>query len=426
MNIRIRITALVLALFTLFCAHALAGEFVPALPEDTSCDLIVAGNYSNFEALEAEADRFTALYPEVTVEYVNLDDYNNTIGLALLGEDAPDVYVIMPWMVGRADHQRLFDAAENLADPALQIDLSFYREGLLHRDETGAVPMAPIFSTTYGMLVNETLFEREGLSVPETWEEWISCCQSLREKGYESPVMGYNRQGSGTMFYTLAYPFLALSLKDDPQAARRLNDLEAGAGAALLPALSLVRDFVSAGCADPEKCAAEIENNYGAVILRFFEGDVPMMLCLADTVSGTAKRESLSEAFLASPFTYRFYPCPVDAEGGVFLDIASLEFALNKNSEKADMAREFMRFLLREETINEMAEIKRLTTPAKNLSFDGVFAAFGQIPEHRTVNGEELGILDLVTVRLRSAFYQVGNGQLTPEEAAERFAALAD
>ena len=56
-------------------------------------------------------------------------------------------------------------------------------------------------------------------------------------------------------------------------------------------ALELVDDFMSRGYVDLDGCS-QLENDYNAVIMRFFEGDVPMMMASANTVSGTEKRES--------------------------------------------------------------------------------------------------------------------------------------
>ena len=67
---------------------------------------------------------------------------------------------------------------------------------------------------------------------------------------------------------------------------------------------------------DLDACS-EIEND--AVILRFLEGDVPMMTCSGDTVSGTKKREERSEAFIANPFTYSFVPVPMADEDAYFV-----------------------------------------------------------------------------------------------------------
>ena len=82
-----------------------------------------------------------------------------------------------------------------------------------------------------------------------------------------------------------------------------------------------------------DKNAKKYYYNYEKVLLRFFDGDVPMMVCNGDTVSGAKKRESKSEPFKASPFEYSFYPIPVTEQGGYFIDSPSLEFSINKDCE---------------------------------------------------------------------------------------------
>ena len=47
--------------------------FSQTLDKNTECSIIVTGNYDNFEALEAEFDRFNKIYPNVQLSYVKLD-----------------------------------------------------------------------------------------------------------------------------------------------------------------------------------------------------------------------------------------------------------------------------------------------------------------------------------------------------------------
>ena len=77
-----------------------AAGFKPALDTDTRCSITVAGSYDNFEALEAEFDRFNAYYPNVQLSYVKLDDYNNILGTALEGKDKPNIFFSHTWMFG--------------------------------------------------------------------------------------------------------------------------------------------------------------------------------------------------------------------------------------------------------------------------------------------------------------------------------------
>ncbi len=52
-----------------------AAGFKPSLDKDTRCSITVVGSYDNFEALEAEFDRFNRYYPNVQLSYVKLDGH---------------------------------------------------------------------------------------------------------------------------------------------------------------------------------------------------------------------------------------------------------------------------------------------------------------------------------------------------------------
>ena len=394
--------------------------FKPALDTSTACEITVAGGYSNFEALEAEFDRFNAYYPNVKMAFTKVDDFNNMIGTVLNGNDAPDIYVSNSWMYGREQYQASIDHAEDLSDPALGLDLDCIRSNILLKTEDGTLPMVPVFSTTYGMLVNEDLFKKEGLKVPTTYAELVSVCKAFREKGYAGPVMGFTAEEKTSLFILAVYPFFCATVADDAEAVSKLNAIDPAAGEYMRPTLERLEQFLNDGCVDLDACA-EIENNYEAVILRFFEGDVPMMICQGDTVSGTKKRESRSDAFTANPFAYAFYPMPLADEGAYFLDIPNLQFSVNKESPDLEMANEFMRFLITSRELSEMAQNKGLVSPTKDLSFNNMYAAFGSVPESRIVSPEAFGLTDDAVIQFRNAVYGVGTGTMTVDEAIAGF-----
>ena len=72
--------------------------FRPAFDTSVNGHISVVGGYDNFEALEAEFDRFNDYYPNVKLVYTKVDDYNNMIGTVLNGNDAPDIYANYSWM----------------------------------------------------------------------------------------------------------------------------------------------------------------------------------------------------------------------------------------------------------------------------------------------------------------------------------------
>lgn len=404
---------------SLICAFTVsASEFVPRLDPDTACEINVAGNYLNFEALEAEAERFSEYYPEVEIIYTKMDDYNHVIATALKGGNPPDIYVTYQWMMGREDYADVFSHAQDLSDEAVGVDISCIRDGLLAREEDGSVRMVPVFSTSCGMLVNLDLFEKEGLEIPKSFPELLETCEALKSAGYESPVMGYN--GENPELYTTALPLFHADLRGDPDLVASLNALDESAGEAMRTALEQVEKLVGSGCLDMKACAA-LEDNYTAVILRFFEGDVPMMICSGDTVSGTKKRESQSEAFTASPFTYAFAPFPLAEEGVYFFDQPSLQFSVNKDSANLEMSDEFMRFLITPEELKNMSDIKGLLSPARDLSLEGIYASFGEVPKEMVVESQNIGLLDAPVVQFRLAANAVIEGSMTVDEAIANF-----
>ena len=394
--------------------------FKPALDTNTSCSITVVGSYDNFEALEAEFDRFNEFYPNVRFSYVKLDDYSNTLGTALEGKDKPNIFFTTASMIGNENYDPVFALAEDLADPALGLDLDCIRPGLINHDAEGHVLMVPVFSRSYGMLVNKALFEKEGLDIPTTWTELLAVCEAFRAKGYGSPMMGYSLKSSSCFMYTVAYPLFAATLAENPEALSLAVELDPAAGEYMRPALEAVEQLIRNGCVDLDACDM-IEDNYTKVILRFFEGDVPMMICAGDTVSGTRKRESQSEAFINAPFDYTFAPIPLTEEGGYFIDSPSVEFSVNKSCDDLEMTNEFMRFLISKAELNEMASVKRLVTPTTDLSFDSVYAPFGQVPSSRTISPEVLGITDALTAQIRIAAFQVGKGEITVDEAVTMY-----
>ena len=302
------------------------GVFKPSLDASTSCQIKVAGGYDNFEALEAEFDKFNEYYPNVELTFTKIDDYNNMIGTVLNGNDAPDIYVNYSWMYGREQYSSSIEHAEDLSDPSLGLNLDCIRSNIILKTDDGTLPMVPVFANTYGMLVNKDLFDKEGLSVPTTYQELVDVCNAFREKGYENPLMGFTNEETTSLYTLSIYPYFCGTVAQDPEAIKKLNALDPSAGEYMRPSLEKIDQFINEGVVNIDSCS-QIENNYDAVIMRFFEGDVPMMTASGDTVSGTEKRESRSEAYSAAPFDYTFVPIPMSEDGANFLDMPNLQFS---------------------------------------------------------------------------------------------------
>ena len=400
--------------------------FSPKYDPDTEFSLTVAGSYGNFESLEAEFERFYEYYPNANLQYVTMDDYNNVISSALVNSEPPDIFTTNSAMIGNEAYDDMFAACEVLSDPSVGIDYSCIRESLLRTTESGEVLMLPIFTTSYGMLVNMDIFEKEGLKVPTDFDEFMDVCDKLKKAGYDSPVMGTDRSSGSGLFNCFVYPMFAHNVIKNSDKIDALNNFEPSSGELMRPALERLDEFVNSGYIDLPKCQEEITDEYEAIIMRFFEGDVPMMFATGDVVSGTAKRESKSDAFTANPFKYRFYAAPAGDNGGYFINSISLCFSVNKNSRNLDMANEFMRFLICRKELGNMAGLKRLIAPIDDFSTDEIYSPLTDIPDDRSFSDKETGLLDPAVRQFRAAIYAVGNGTMTVDEAVASYGSIPE
>ena len=400
--------------------------FVPKYDTSISASLKIYGSYSNFEALESEFERFNEYYPNVELSYIYLDGYGDSIGNSLLSAEAPDIYCTFYWMWGNPNCQDIFDSAADLSAEDTGIDFSCLREDLVRTTEDGQVLMAPVLATSFGMLVNMDLFEKEEIAVPTTWEDFLEACDMFKADGIDSPMMGYVSSSSGSFEYSFAYPSLVNSVVSDPSVRDSFNNLDPSAGEVMRPSLEKVQELRDSGNIDITKCESEIADNYDAAIMRFFEGDVPMLVCSADVASGTKKRESQSDDFMASPFEYKFYPVPFDEKGGFVIDTVAMNFSVNKNSPNLDMAMEFMRFLISSEELLNMASVKRLITTSKDLSLDSIYAALAETPSDRIICSNAANINDNAVKQFRYAAHHVLVGDLTVDQAIAKYGTLEE
>ncbi len=427
-----RLAVAVIALFALMfttltgCGKAKkAEEFVPKLDTSSDASVTVYGNYSNFEALESEFERFNVHYPNVSLTYMYLDGYNDAIGNSLLSNEAPDIYCTFFWMLGNPAYEEVFGAAADLGAADSGIDFSCVRDSIIRKTDSGEILMAPVLATTCGMLVNEDLFKKEGLKVPTKWQELEDVCAKFKEAGYGSPLMGFVSTESNSFEYNFAYPALCNAVRSNPSMGEGFNNLDPSTGELMRESLEKLKELADAGVIDADKCISEIEDNYNSAIMRFFEGDVPMLVCSADVASGTKKRESQSESFSASPFEYSFHAVPFDEKGGFVIDTVSMNFSVNKNSPNKDMAMEFMRFLISTEELENMASVKRLITTSKDNSLDSLYSSLSETPADHTFCSIEANINDNAVKQFRLAAHYVLMGEMTVDEAIEAYGNLS-
>jgi multiple sugar transport system substrate-binding protein len=88
------------------------------------------------------------------------------------------------------------------------------------------------------------------------------------------------------------------------------------------------------------------------------------------------------------------------------------------------MTNEFMRFLISNTELNQMASVKRLITPTKDLSFDKVYAPIGDVAKDLIIFPTALGIEDTLASQIRIASFNVATGAMTIDEAVANYGSI--
>lgn len=162
-------------------------------------------------------------YPNITVEVTMLpdDQYYTALKTKLATGEAPDILWVQPRYAG-------VNAAYTLAEAGYLADISDLKcvdlvgSGVESFRYNGAVYGIPGGVTYLGTYYNKTIFAEHNLEVPTNWQEFLTCCKTLKSAGIQPIVMGdkdmYVMQfGLYQLAANLVYP-------DDPEYDQGLRD----------------------------------------------------------------------------------------------------------------------------------------------------------------------------------------------------------
>jgi len=125
----------------------------------------------------------------VNIEMPSSDQYDSVLQARLAGDDAPDLYTLHCNNIG------LYNKAGYLTDLSEQpLSAKIYENVRATVSVDGKVMAVPIESMAWGVLYNKDIFEKAGVTVPNTLTELKAVCATLKEKGYTPFMLAFQEQ----------------------------------------------------------------------------------------------------------------------------------------------------------------------------------------------------------------------------------------
>lgn len=122
--------------------------------------------------------------PDVEIQFkpTNPPDYNATLRLQLDSKTGPDLMYARSYAAG----QELFNAGYfyDCTDlPGLMQNFTAANLAPWQMPD-GKMFAVPFAAVSHAVYYNKDVFKKEGLSIPQTWEEFLKVCDTLKKKGY--------------------------------------------------------------------------------------------------------------------------------------------------------------------------------------------------------------------------------------------------
>lgn len=185
-----RITAVLLSSILLLISCSLneaeRGKLVKEDQEqekNVELTLFYSGENTNWiAAIQELCEEFMNAYPDITLqmEYSSTESYTEELKTKEAVEEFPDIFEIdNPYMFESAGKLGVIDESiGKLVENPVRIE--------------GEIYALPFYSTSYGIVYNQVLFKKYGLSVPNTYKEFLEVCKVLKQNQVAPLAIGGN------------------------------------------------------------------------------------------------------------------------------------------------------------------------------------------------------------------------------------------
>jgi len=171
---------------------------------------------------------YKKIKPNVEIQFrpINPPEYNATLRLQLEGGTGPDLMYARSYATG----QELFRAGYfgDCSDiPGVKDNFTASNAAPWQMPD-GKMFAVPFAAVSHAVYYNKTIFQKEGLRVPATWEDFLALCATLQSKGYTPLANGVADEWDILeVFFLNLLPGFVGGASDRAQyesGAKRLND----------------------------------------------------------------------------------------------------------------------------------------------------------------------------------------------------------
>ncbi|MFT4105203.1 MAG: extracellular solute-binding protein [Lacrimispora sp.] len=133
--------------------------------------------------------RFEAQNPEIKIELTSVPDPETALVTRIASNDYPDIVTIWPAEKFYRDLMR-DGALMDISDQAFLNDIADETREIAKYD--GKDYALSMTMSAYGLIVNNKLFEENGIEKPQTWDELIAAAEAFQAKGIQ-PFAFYDK-----------------------------------------------------------------------------------------------------------------------------------------------------------------------------------------------------------------------------------------
>lgn len=340
------------------------------------------------------------------------DQYQTIVKSKLNTGEGPDIF-----MSYSGTKLRDFNPEKNMVDLSDEewvskledwaIDGSSYNGKLYAQNTAGT-------DATNAILYKPALFEKLGIEVPTTYDEFTAVCDTLQENGI-TPIYEFVKDLWHTHYWMEGAS--ALALQRDPELYEKLNTNEIGFADVpeYVMAMEQLKEMEAAGYFGENHMSNIYDNSYAALN----DEEYGMIIN-----SGAYPNEMDQNLDNADPEEWSAFPSPLVDNQYVTLTAGGTTKCINANSEYVEEAKQYFNFLAEDENLEKLYSEKPLYVSS---SMKGIEAsptrAYTDVNERSAGQalGAEASVLFYDGNKISELCQEMFVGSLTPEQVLEEF-----